>query len=46
MDEFPNIAGFNYRIARHKVRDDAYYRIYECFYYECFYDDTGKVISG
>jgi len=28
MDEFPNISGFNYRIARHKVGDGAYYRIY------------------
>jgi hypothetical protein len=32
MDEFPNISGFNYRIGRHKVGDDAYYRIHECFY--------------
>jgi hypothetical protein len=38
MDEFPNTAGFNYRIARHKVGDDAYYRIYECFY-----DENGDV---
>jgi hypothetical protein len=38
MDEIPNISGFNYRIARHKVGDDAYYRIYECFY-----DENGKV---
>ena len=39
MDEFPNIAGFNYRIARHKVGDDAYYRIHECFY-----DADGNVV--
>ena len=41
MDEFPNISGFNYRIARHKVGDDAYYRIHECFY-----DAKGKLFSG
>jgi hypothetical protein len=34
MDQFPNIAGFNYRLGRHKVGDDAYYRIHECFYDE------------
>jgi hypothetical protein len=34
MDEFPNISGFNYRVARHKVGNDAYYRIHECFYDE------------
>src|SRR5258707_15795087 len=34
MDEFPNISGFNYRIGRHKVGDDAYYRIHDCFYDE------------
>ena len=34
MDEFPNISGFNYRIGRHGVGDDAYYRIHECFYDE------------
>ena len=39
MDEFPNISGFNYRIARHKVGNDAYYRIHECFY-----DENGKVV--
>jgi len=39
MDEFPNISGFNYRIARHKVGDHAYYRIYECFY-----DENGEVV--
>jgi hypothetical protein len=39
MDELPNISGFNYRIARHKVGDDAYYRIHECFY-----DEHGKVV--
>src|SRR6201997_4988808 len=39
MDEFPNISGFNYRITRHKVGDDAYYRIHECFY-----DENGKVV--
>ena len=39
MDELPNISGFNYRIARHKVGNDAYYRIHECFY-----DENGKVI--
>ena len=39
INEFPNIVGFNYRIARHKVGDDAYYRIYECFY-----DDDGNVV--
>jgi hypothetical protein len=39
MDELPNISGFNYRIARHKVGDDAYYRIHECFY-----DANGKVV--
>ena len=39
MDEFPNISGFNYRIARHKVGDDAYYRIHECFY-----DENGNVV--
>ena len=39
MDEFPNIAGFNYRIARHKVGDDSYYRVHECFY-----DADGKVV--
>jgi hypothetical protein len=38
MDGLPNISGFNYRIARHKVGDDAYYRIHECFY-----DENGKV---
>jgi hypothetical protein len=39
MDEIPNISGFNYRIARHKVGDDAYYRIHECFY-----DENGRVV--
>ena len=39
MDEFPNISGFNYRIARRTVGDDAYYRIYECFY-----DEDGNVV--
>ena len=39
MDEFPKISGFNYRIARHKVGDDAYYRIHECFY-----DENGRVV--
>ena len=39
MDEFPNISGFNYRIARHTVGNDAYYRIYECFY-----DEDGNVV--
>ena len=39
MDQFPNIAGFNYRIARHKVGDGAYYNIYECYY-----DENGKVV--
>jgi hypothetical protein len=39
MDEFPNISGFNYRIGRHKVGDDAYYSIHECFY-----DEHGKII--
>ena len=39
MDEFPNISGFNYRIGRHKVGADAYYRIHECFY-----DENGKVV--
>jgi hypothetical protein len=39
MDELPNISGFNYRIARHKVGDDAYYRIHECFY-----DENGRVV--
>jgi uncharacterized Rmd1/YagE family protein len=39
MDEFPNIVGFNYRIARHKVGDHAYYRIHECF---C--DENGNVV--
>ena len=39
MDKFPNISGFNYRIARHKVGDDAYYRVHECFY-----DENGNVV--
>ena len=39
MDEFPNISGFNYRIARHKIGNEGYYRIYECFY-----DENGKVV--
>jgi hypothetical protein len=39
MNELPNISGFNYRIARHKAGNDAYYRIYECFY-----DENGKVV--
>jgi hypothetical protein len=39
MDQFPNISGFNYRIGRHKVGDDAYYRV--C---ECFYDENGEVV--
>ena len=39
MDEFPNISGFNYRIARDKLGDDAYYRIHECFY-----DENGNVV--
>ena len=39
MDRFPNISGFNYRIGRHKVGDDAYYRIHECFY-----DENGNVV--
>ena len=39
MDGLPNISGFNYRIARHKVGDDAYYRIHECFY-----DENGRVV--
>jgi len=39
VDEFPNISGFNYRIERHKVGDDAYYRIYKCFY-----DENGNVV--
>jgi len=38
MDQFPNISGFNYRIVRHKVGDDDYCRIHECFY-----DENGKV---
>jgi hypothetical protein len=41
MDEFPNISGFNYRIARHKIGNEGYYRIYECFY-----DENGKVVFG
>jgi hypothetical protein len=39
MNKFPNISGFNYRIGRHKVGDEAYYRIQECFY-----DENGKVV--
>jgi hypothetical protein len=39
MDEIPNISGFIYRIARHKVGDNAYYRIHECFY-----DENGRVV--
>ena len=39
MDGLPNISGFNYRIARHKVGNDAYYRIHECFY-----DENGRVV--
>jgi hypothetical protein len=39
MDEFPNISGFNYRIAKHGVGDSAYYRIYECYY-----DENGNVV--
>ena len=39
MDKFPKIRGFNYRIARHKVGDDAYYWIHECFY-----EEKGKVV--
>ena len=39
MGESPNIDGFDYRIARHKVGDDAYYRIYECYY-----DENGNVV--
>jgi len=39
MHEFPNITGFNYRIGRHKVGDDAYYRLHECFY-----DEDGNVV--
>ena len=35
----PIISGFNYRIGRHKVGDDAYYRIHECFY-----DENGNVV--
>jgi hypothetical protein len=31
MDEIPNISGFNYRIARHKVGDDAYYHTTNAF---------------
>ena len=39
MDEFPNVSSFNYRIARHKVGDDAYHR--NC---ECFYDENGDIV--
>ena len=40
MDEFPQHRRFLlYRIGRHEVGDDAYYRIHECFY-----DENGKVV--
>jgi hypothetical protein len=39
IDELPNISGFNYRIGKHKVGDDAQDRIHECFY-----GANGKVV--
>jgi hypothetical protein len=39
MAEFPNISGFTYRIGRHGVGDDAYYRLYESYY-----DEEGNVL--
>ena len=40
MDEFPQHRRFQlYRIGRHEVGDDAYYRTHECFY-----DENGKVV--
>ena len=39
VDEFPNISGFTYRIGRHGVGDDAYYRLYESYY-----DEEGNVL--